>query len=115
MKRYRFRSSRSNGEKATVAGGWGSLGRSYGGYFTHKSLESDMEKYSKLVLLRFCVFMRVVTLPAYRFVVGCKTWNVERTGTLEWTMEWIMEWTRQAKFTIVKRPQKNAQTGEGRY
>lgn len=39
-------------------------------------------------------------------MVGCKTWNVERTGTLEWTMEWIMEWTRQAKFTIVKRPQK---------
>ena len=68
MKRYRFRSSRSIGEKATVAGGWGSLGRSYGGYFTHKLSESDMEKYSKLVLLRFCVFMRVVMLPAYRFV-----------------------------------------------
>ena len=65
----RFRSSRSNGEKATVAGGWGSLGRSYGGYFTHKSLESDMEKYGKLLfssfaeILCFCACGNAASLP----------------------------------------------------
>ena len=63
----RFHSSRSNGEKAAVAGGWGSLGRTHGGYFTYKLLESDMEKYGKLLFSSFVSFVHGV-LPAYNFV-----------------------------------------------
>ena len=39
--------------KAVVPGGGGSLGRTYGGYFTRESVESDMEKYGKLLFSSF--------------------------------------------------------------
>ena len=64
-----FHSRHTNG---AVSCGRGSLDRTYGGHFTHTSLESDMKKYANVqffsVLLRFCVFVGVVTLPAYRSV-----------------------------------------------
>ena len=62
----RFRSSRSNGKKAAIAGGWGRLGRTYGGYLIRKSLEGDMEKYSKLLFssfAEFCACGNAASLP----------------------------------------------------
>ena len=52
-------------------------------FFAHKSMwDSTVSYWSPSVVLRFCVFVRVATLPAYRFFAKMALGRARRVATV---------------------------------